>query len=49
MTNRGFLYSKSQSSAAAAARKVRQAKISFASDAPAWLSACLAICQCGLF
>ena len=49
MTNRAFLYSKSQSSAAAAARKVCQARISPASDAPAWLRACLAICQCGLF
>jgi hypothetical protein len=44
-----FSYSKSQSSAAAAARKVRQARTSLASDAPAWLRACLAICQCGLF
>jgi Rap1a immunity proteins len=42
-------YSASHPSALAAARNVRQASISPASDAPAWLRACLATCQCGLF
>jgi hypothetical protein len=42
-------YSASHPSASAAARNVRQASISPASDALAWLRACLAICQCGLF
>ena len=42
-------YSASHPSASAAARNVRQASISPASDALAWLRACLATCQCGLF
>jgi hypothetical protein len=42
-------YSASHPSASAAARNVRQARISPASDARAWLRACLATCQCGLF
>jgi hypothetical protein len=39
----------SHPSASAAARNVRQAYILPASDALAWLRACLATCQCGLF
>src|SRR5450631_2334138 len=42
-------YSASHPSVSAAARNVRQASISPASDALAWLRACLATCQCGLF
>jgi hypothetical protein len=48
-TMRRAVYSTSQPSAPAASRKVRQARISLASDAAALLMACRATCQCGLF